>query len=76
MESKAKGQRALREVIRSGGTLPELAARTVLKDDDEFMLELVASVIDSKTSQRQRVEDLCRLLGSYGVGTIVEGRLV
>jgi hypothetical protein len=37
---------------------------------------MVQLVLESGSSQDERAEALCRLLASYGLGSVVTGRLV
>jgi hypothetical protein len=75
---KANYLRAIERVASSGLTVPETTARQLLANikEDAFVGMMIQQVLDSGSSQDERAEAMCRLLGSYGVGTIVTGRLV
>jgi hypothetical protein len=75
---KANYLRAVERVASSGLTVPETTARQLLANmkDDAFIGMMVQLVLESGSSQDERAEAMCRLLGSYGVGTIVTDRLV
>ncbi len=68
----------IRAVVRDDGHTPAMAGEVLLRDlqDDEFVAMILSECLASSTPQRQRAEAICRLLGTYGVGTVVEGRLV
>ena len=63
---------------RLTGHTPSMAAHIVRKDclEDDFILAMVERVLSSNSNQEERAEAMFRLLGSYGVGTIVMDRLV
>jgi hypothetical protein len=42
---------------------------------DTYIEILVDEILSSKTPQRERLASLGRLLSTYGVGTIVQGRI-
>jgi hypothetical protein len=70
-------KKAIRAVAGSNLWTPAMAANVLLKEmPDPFIEMMVETVLASGTSQQERAEALCRLLGSFGVGSIVEGRLV
>jgi hypothetical protein len=71
-------KRAIQRVADSGFLVPETSAQQLLKNmkDDAFIGMMVQRVLESGSSQDERAEALCRLLGSYGLGTIVTDRLV
>ena len=75
---KANYLRAVERVASSGLTVPETTARQLLANmkADAFIGMMVQLVLESGSSQDERAEAMCRLLGSYGVGTIVTDRLV
>lgn len=68
----------IRGVVRDDGHTPALAGEVLLRDlqDYKWVAMILAECLASNTPQQQRAEAICRLLGTYGVGTIVEGRLV
>ena len=71
-------RRLLARVERDAGHCPSVASHTVIKNclEDAYLLSIVETVLSSNSNQYERAEAMCRLLGSYGVGTIVMGRLV
>lgn len=75
---KANYLRAVERIASSGLTVPEMGARQLLENikGDAFVGMMVQRVLESETSQDERAEALCRLLASYGLGSIVTGRLV
>lgn len=74
----ANYKKAIQRVASSGLTVPETTARQLLAnmEADAFIGMMIQQVLDSGSSQDERAEAMCRLLGSYGVGTIVTDRLV
>lgn len=75
---KTRYRHLLGRVEREDGHTPSLAAYVLLKDtvDDAFVADLVETVLRADTPTRDRAEAMCRLLGTYGVGSVVKGRLV
>ena len=69
-------KKTLRQVEIRGGHVPSIAAHSVLTEGDPLVLLLIEETLDTKNTKAERAEALCRLLGTYGVGTIVAGRLV
>jgi hypothetical protein len=71
-------RRTLARVERDAGHTPAMASHIIHKDclDDPFIAMMVDIVLSSNSNQYERAEAMCRLLGSYGVGNIVTGRLV
>jgi hypothetical protein len=71
-------KKAIRAVAGSNLWTPAGAGNVLLKEmeTDPFIEMMVETVLAGGTSQQERAEALCRLLGSFGVGSIVEGRLV
>lgn len=65
----------LERVRDYGGLTPSEAARTVLLESDKWVLTLIQEATSSQGTVSTRTEALCRLLGTYGVGTIVHGRI-
>lgn len=65
-------------VVVMGGHTPAMAGQVLYRDilTDRFVAQLLDVVLASNTDQKTRTEAVCRLLGTYGVGTVVEGRLV
>lgn len=61
-----------------GGLVPATAARVLRQDmaTDQLVAVLVADILASGTRREDRAEALCRLLGTYGLGSIVAGRIV
>ena len=49
---------------------------TAEMEQDPFIVMMVQNILATDSTQTERAEALCRLLGSFGVGSIVEGRLV
>ena len=68
----------IRGVVRDEGHTPAIAGEVLLRDlqEDKWVAMILTECLASSTPQRQRAEAICRLLGTYGVGTVVEGRLV
>lgn len=66
----------LQHVEATCGHVPAMTAHALLVEDDEWVMELIDMTLDQKLSKADRADSLCRLLGTYGVGTIVAGRLV
>jgi hypothetical protein len=68
----------LAKAERLTGHTPSMAAHVVHKDclRDDFILSIVERVLSSNSNQEERTEAMLRLLGSYGVGTVVMDRLV
>jgi hypothetical protein len=68
----------IRAVVRDDGHTPAMAGEVLLRDlqEDRYVAMILSECLASNTPQRQRAEAICRLLGTYGVGTVVEGRLV
>jgi hypothetical protein len=75
---KANYLRAVERVASSGLAVPETGARQLLENmkGDAFVGMMVQRVLESGASQDERAEALCRLLASYGLGSVVTGRLV
>lgn len=71
-------RKTLCQVEEYDGHTPALAAGVLLRTmaEDEWVADMVETVLRGDTSQRERAEAMCRLLGTFGVGSIVEGRLV
>jgi hypothetical protein len=71
-------RRTLARVTHDAGHCPAMASHVVYKDclNDPFIEMMVDIVLSSNSNQYERAEAMCRLLGSYGVGTVVMDRLV
>ena len=69
-------KKTLRQVEIRGGYVSSIAAHSVLTGGDPLVLLLIEETLDTKNTKAERAEALCRLLGTYGLGTIVAGRLV
>jgi hypothetical protein len=71
-------RRTLARVERDAGHTPAMASHIIHKDclTDPFIAMMVDIVLSRNSNQYERAEAMCRLLGSYGVGTVVMDRLV
>ena len=69
-------EKKLRKVRDHSGLVPSQTASFLMQLEDEYVAYMVDEILSSTTSQQDRTELLCRLLGTFGVGTIVEGRIV
>jgi len=71
-------RRAVAWVHRNGGLVASDGAKVLTAEmkQDPFVEMMVQIVLAPNSTNTERAEALCRLLGSFGVGSIVEGRLV
>jgi hypothetical protein len=80
MTTKTRPQwwRAVTRVHHYGGLVASDGAKvlTAEMELDPFVGMMVQRILATDTPQTERAETLCRLLGSFGVGTIVHGRMV
>ena len=72
---KKRSEEALRNISRLNGAMSAPVADFLRVCDDENITGLVDDVLMSKASPEMRAHSLCALLGLFGVGTIVKGRI-
>lgn len=65
---------ALERLYYGNGALSSGAAEVLLREADDLG-ELVDEIVKSNASPEMRAHSLCALLGLFGVGTIVKGRI-
>ena len=77
-ETTPEWWKAVKRVHHFGGLVASDGAKvlTAEMEQDPFVGMMVQRILATDTTQTERAETLCRLLGSFGVGTIVHGRMV